>query len=115
MKIGKLITTKNIDIFKNSGVTWSRSIDKPEIPLSYSLTGYKNKVTPNALMIPAIKRKRKLIGLISLKWDRYLLVTYLIFLIFYIPFLYISILEKCKIVKNKKEEEQVKEIYHMFI
>ena len=31
-----------------------KSIDVPEIPLSYKLTGIKNTVTPNALIMPAI-------------------------------------------------------------
>ena len=37
-----------------SGVIYPKSIDVPDIPLSYRFTGIRNTVMPNALMNPAI-------------------------------------------------------------
>ena len=45
-----------------SGVICQRSMEVPEMPLSYKLTGARNIVTPTALIQPARKRSRKFIA-----------------------------------------------------
>lgn len=51
---GILKIIRKIESDKYSGVSWSKSIDVPEIPLSYNFTGIKKTVMPNALTTPAI-------------------------------------------------------------
>ena len=49
----------NLDLTDNdiySGVICERSIDVPDIPLSYNLTGAKKTVTPKAFIQPAINK-----------------------------------------------------------
>ena len=46
---------------KCSGVSWSKSIDVPEMPLSYNFTGIKKTVIPNAFTMPAIVSIKKLV------------------------------------------------------
>ena len=50
---GILSSKRNTDRDIYSGVIWDNSIDVPDIPLSYNLTGVKKIVTPKALIIPA--------------------------------------------------------------
>ena len=45
---------RKMESVKYSGVSWSKSMDVPEIPLSYNFTGIKKTVMPKALTIPAI-------------------------------------------------------------
>ena len=45
---------RKIDRLRKSGVNLSNSIDVPEIPLSYNLTGIRKNVMPKALIMPAI-------------------------------------------------------------
>ena len=54
---------RNSDRLSQSGVSCPSSIEVPDMPLSYSLTGAKNIVTPTALIMPAIVSIRKLNGL----------------------------------------------------
>ena len=46
---------------------WDKSIDVPEIPLSYSFTGVRKNVIPVALMIPASVSISSVVGDIRLK------------------------------------------------
>ena len=55
-------TIRKKDSDSHSGVSCPRRIEVPEIPLSYNWTGAMNKVTPIALITPAIKSIRKLKG-----------------------------------------------------
>ena len=50
---------RKIERDKYSGVSWSKSIDVPEIPLSYNFTGIRKTVIPNAFIIPASVSIRK--------------------------------------------------------
>ena len=61
---GIFIKIRKIESVKNSGVSWSKSIDVPEIPLSYNFTGIKKTVIPNALTIPEIVSIKILVILI---------------------------------------------------
>ena len=58
---GTFKITRKIESVKNSGVSWSKSIDVPEMPLSYNFTGVKKTVMPNALTIPATVSIKKLV------------------------------------------------------
>lgn len=46
-----LSTKRNIE--RATGVTDDSNMDVPDIPLSYNPTGFKNKVIPQAFIMPA--------------------------------------------------------------
>ena len=51
---GMLIITRNKDNDIHSVVIWARNMESHDTPLSYSLTGIRNRVTPRAFIMPAI-------------------------------------------------------------
>lgn len=50
---GTLRSIRKNDSERKGGVSCEKSIEVPEIPLSYSFTGARNTVTPKAFMMPA--------------------------------------------------------------